>query len=938
MLVFTSFTFPTNKVEAKGAKEIDSAAELASIGASWQSLRGSYVLTDDIDLSGINWNPIGNFISEFKGTLDGNGYTISNLTLNRQYQDSGLISNNQGTIKNLKLENVNVVGGDYTGALVGRNEGHVQNVAVVGGSVTAKIKANLAYDIFVGGLVGNNLGTIENSYASVSVNATVTPRKVLFSTIRDVKDSLAGGLVGKNNGDIINSYATGVATAEHGWKSEISGGLVGVDDGNIENSYYDTETTAHNDTGKGEPKSTADMKKTSTFTNWNFENPWYIVDGYTYPLLRSAQSVDPTLTLTSGDAKVTYKVDKNIEIAGSATGLISSDYLFMQVVDSNNQAVAGYERVLLSDVIDYNDGSLSSQLAIGQNFPVGSYTVKLWAEAPSSTGTSEVQSFNLSVYNKATISYQLKSGEVDYNQGEWTNQPITVGNLQFTDDVESERDYAIMTDGSHPNHKDWKTFEGSIPALEATGNYVVYLRTKNEAGHQTKEVIDGLSIDVEKPNAPEIELSKDDWTNEDVTVTLLPDHDDFSHLEKVEYKIGDGEWKDYGMLYVSINLSGPEPITVTTEGETVVKARATDRAGNVSDEANKTAFIDKTKPTITLNGDASIIMEEGLAYTEQGASVTDNSAENLTVTTTGAVDTTTPGTYTVTYTATDKAGNVAEETRTVTVVDITDLELNNNPNLIDIDATHQVTVTPVYADGSAVPTFTHTATFSSGDEGIATVDAEGLVTFHDGGVVTITASYGGLNKAFTLRVDNGIVNKNVDYLEILPGKEYVVFGTKVKVKMPADLPAGTKVKVNEMDTDATDHEGLDAAGDVLTFTFEFPEGSTPPAGSYTLVLSYEEGANPEAVAIYYYNEETGKWEYKGGEVNEADRTITLEVPHFSSYGVFVEVQEVVDETVVEDKQDELPDTATNMFNWILFGGLLVVAGAGIVIFQRRKSA
>jgi len=77
---------------------------------------------------------------------------------------------------------------------------------------------------------------------------------------------------------------------------------------------------------------------------------------------------------------------------------------------------------------------------------------------------------------------------------------------------------------------------------------------------------------------------------------------------------------------------------------------------------------DTTPPVITLNGSEAIALKLGEAYVEAGASATDNVDGVLAVAITGGVDTTTVGSYTLTYSATDKAGNKATRTRVVSVV------------------------------------------------------------------------------------------------------------------------------------------------------------------------------------------------------------------------------------------------------------------------------
>ena len=77
---------------------------------------------------------------------------------------------------------------------------------------------------------------------------------------------------------------------------------------------------------------------------------------------------------------------------------------------------------------------------------------------------------------------------------------------------------------------------------------------------------------------------------------------------------------------------------------------------------------DTIPPVITVLGTNPLSLTVGTAYTEAGATCADNKDPNCTVVTTGTVNTATVGTYTITYTATDAAGNVSSMTRTVNVV------------------------------------------------------------------------------------------------------------------------------------------------------------------------------------------------------------------------------------------------------------------------------
>ena len=82
-----------------------------------------------------------------------------------------------------------------------------------------------------------------------------------------------------------------------------------------------------------------------------------------------------------------------------------------------------------------------------------------------------------------------------------------------------------------------------------------------------------------------------------------------------------------------------------------------------------TTSADTTPPVISITGSASITLTEGDTYTDQGATATDDVSGDLTssIVTTNPVNTSTPGTYTVTYTVTDVANNTTSIGRIVNV-------------------------------------------------------------------------------------------------------------------------------------------------------------------------------------------------------------------------------------------------------------------------------
>jgi thioredoxin len=146
----------------------------------------------------------------------------------------------------------------------------------------------------MGGLVGNNAGTVEDSYSTSSVTQTDP------STLLALLPSGVGGLVGWNDGMIRRSYSTGTVVASAGGAlpgTELDvGGLVGLGLGHlIESSFWDIETSGQATSAGGTGKTTAEMQMAETFLDvgWDFvgetangtEDIWWIDEGRDYPRL-----------------------------------------------------------------------------------------------------------------------------------------------------------------------------------------------------------------------------------------------------------------------------------------------------------------------------------------------------------------------------------------------------------------------------------------------------------------------------------------------------------------------------------------------------------------------------------------------------------------------------------------------------------------------------
>jgi len=120
------------------------------------------------------------------------------------------------------------------------------------------------------------------------------------------------------------------------------------------------------------------------------------------------------------------------------------------------------------------------------------------------------------------------------------------------------------------------------------------------------------------------------------------------------------------------NITATGIVDTNTPGAHTITYTVTDSQNNHGKSSRTVNVLDTEAPIITLLGASNFSINNDEIYTDPGFTVTDNIDNNLeaNVTISGTVDTSIPGTYTLTYDVTDTAGNPAiQKTRIVTVVD-----------------------------------------------------------------------------------------------------------------------------------------------------------------------------------------------------------------------------------------------------------------------------
>ena len=156
---------------AETACEIANGEQLAFLAQQVNSgtdYEGKFFkLTADIDLGGNEWTPIGGYYHCFKGTFNGDGHTVSNFKIKKSDDNYiGLFRYNNGTIMNLGVEKAEISGYYNVGGVCGDNSGTIQNCYNTGA-----VSGNGETSTNIGGVCGyNNTGcTIQNCYNTGAV-------------------------------------------------------------------------------------------------------------------------------------------------------------------------------------------------------------------------------------------------------------------------------------------------------------------------------------------------------------------------------------------------------------------------------------------------------------------------------------------------------------------------------------------------------------------------------------------------------------------------------------------------------------------------------------------------------------------------------------------------------------------------------------------------
>lgn len=237
---------------AKGLEAWRGEAAVKNESTGNQLVCADAVLMNDIDMKDIVWPSCcrGSSGLAYTGTFDGNGHTISNLTVHATWAAVGFIGSvSTGTVKNLTINGINVTTGESQsasnmGAVVGEvtdENGNIDNCHVIFKSdsrIIARKTDDATYDkqgtYNAGGIVGLSYGNI--TCCTVKADAPAqNGGEIGFSNTPDnyhiQSITYAGGVAGKVYADIENCHVDGIHLF-----CTTSGGIVGETNANNINS------------------------------------------------------------------------------------------------------------------------------------------------------------------------------------------------------------------------------------------------------------------------------------------------------------------------------------------------------------------------------------------------------------------------------------------------------------------------------------------------------------------------------------------------------------------------------------------------------------------------------------------------------------------------------------------------------------------------------
>lgn len=521
----------TTSTDDEGDVEINTVEQLKAfrdaVNGGNQYSGKTVLLTADLDLSGeANWTPIGNLVAypgqSFKGTFDGQGHVISNLTTNQttpKYAVAGLFGSVvDGTIKNVTVKNVNIKSTHYAGGIVAytSNNPTIENCKVIGGTITS-IPELVGSEYDNGDKVGGIMG-----YATA--NSTINNCYVEDVTITAYRD--LGGIVGFSAGNVTNNSVKNVTINQdntNAYKDAVTtyGDIIGRDGGaKLENNrviqcvaqFGDTQYESLKDAlDAAEEANTADIvidllaDATLDITAWDgTKNPLSIgtsdtksitINGNNHTLTFNQKNSDWNNVATMNDAETKLVLnDMAITNSGYNNGPWNRhDISFNCAVELNNvtsdKALAFKNDATLKNVTVTETADAYSiwVSACGQNVSIDGLTINAargikvdaqYVDNPEKV-TLEIANATFNTTIKSAILLKSAGGVdvVDKGNNNIANATADTENLVWVDEDEAINYYRYSVTGGATMVPESKESDYIAKVSDAEGKVLGYYKT-----------------------------------------------------------------------------------------------------------------------------------------------------------------------------------------------------------------------------------------------------------------------------------------------------------------------------------------------------------------------------------------------------------------------------------------------------------------------------
>ena len=368
---------------AAGLETIDGSQTSLTIGkTTTDPLKDTIALESNINLATRSplyaWTPLGtSFSLAFTGTFNGNGHTVSGYKITASTSGTGFVGylGGGGIVENLGVEGT-VNGGIYSiiGGVVGNNGGTVKY------SYNTGAVDNLSSGNYVGGVVGENCGTVEYSYNTGAVQENTSSLGTDVGGVVGINTS--GGTVKDNYFDCASFTGSGIGS------SKSSSGAKGLEEG----------------TSSGE----LGYEKSYSGTGWSFASGWN-GNGFNNPgnwIMGYVSYNFPTCKYTPAPILVSDLPSVTVTVVGggksSYSGSTFTNFNFTQVVSMGGSTLP------------------SSEISASAGPNAGTYTVtpKVPLSAPTSSST---QTLPIGSYNVVSGTYTITPKGLSFGGDSITN-------------------------------------------------------------------------------------------------------------------------------------------------------------------------------------------------------------------------------------------------------------------------------------------------------------------------------------------------------------------------------------------------------------------------------------------------------------------------------------------------------------------------------------